>query len=136
MKKSAEDLQKEWPEGGGYRQYMERRADGTSWMVTEHAYSVSALLLGEFWRKSKRAMERGEPPPELPAGILIEPPGKKEPVVCVQRTETRFGVLKRDSDGRVFEYAENGMVYRVNSRGERIVDPSFRRKNPASPNEL
>jgi hypothetical protein len=80
-------------------------------------------------------MEQGEPPPELPPGILIEPTGKKEPVVCVQRTETRLGVLKRDLDGRVFEYAENGMVYRVDSRGERIVDQSFRKQNQASPNE-
>jgi hypothetical protein len=136
MKKSAEELQREWPEGGGYREYIQRRADGTSWRVREFALSVSALLLGEFWKESNRALERGEPPPELPPGSLMEPTGKKEPVVCVQRFETRLGVLKRGSDGRVFEYAEDGMVYGVDSRGERIIDPSFRRKDQASPSKM
>jgi hypothetical protein len=30
--------------------------------------------------------------------------------------------------GRVFEEDESGMVYAVDSHGERIVDPTFRRR--------
>jgi hypothetical protein len=43
-------------------------------------------------------------------------------------SERRLGVRWKEADGRVFESDESGMVYAVDSRGERIVDPTFRRR--------
>lgn len=50
------------------------------------------------------------------------------------RTETRLGVRWREADGRTFETSETGMVFAVDSRGERIIDPTFRRHR-RRPNE-
>jgi hypothetical protein len=54
--------------------------------------------------------------------------GRDEAVVCVSRSESRLGVRWKEADGRVFESDESGMVYAVDSRGERIIDRTFRRR--------
>ena len=108
----------------GYRQYIEKRADGSVWRVEEAAHNVHGLLLHHYFKAWKIAHDRGLP---LPA----PPPQAREDddkVVCIERTETRLGVRWKDTDGRVFESDESGMVYAVDSRGERIIDPTFRRR--------
>ena len=110
----------------GYRQYIEKRADGSVWRVEEHAYNVHGLLLQQYYKAWKIAHDRGlplPPPPPMP-----EEAGRDEVVICITRSERRLGGRWKEADGRVFEEDESGMVYAVDSRGERIVDPTFRRR--------
>jgi hypothetical protein len=108
----------------GYRQYIEKRADGSVWRVEEAAHNVHGLLLQHYFKAWKIAHDRGLPPPAAP------PQAREgdDKVVCIERTETRLGVRWKDTDGRVFKEDESGMVYAVDSRGERIIDPTFRRR--------
>ena len=108
----------------GYRQYTKKRADGSVWRVEEHAHNVFSLSMQKYYEAWKIADDRGLPPPEPPPPELRE---GDEKVVCIERTKTRLGVRWKEADGRVFESDESGMVYAVDSRGERIVDPKFRR---------
>ena len=110
----------------GYRQYIEKRADGSVWRVEEHAYNVHGLLLHKYYKAWKIANDRGLPlPPPPPA---CEEADRDDVIICVTRSERRLGIRWRDADGRVFEQDESGMVFAVDSRGERIVDPTFRRR--------
>ena len=109
----------------GYRQYIEKRADGSVWRIEEHAFNVHGLLLHEYYKAWKIAHDRGlplPPPPPMP-----EEAGRDEVVICVTRSERRLGGRWKGADGRVWEEDESGMVYAVDSRGERIIDPTFRR---------
>lgn len=112
----------------GYRQYIEKRADGSAWRVEEHAYNMHGLLLHEYFKASKIAHDRGVPLPAPPP--MPEEACRDEVVICVTRSERRLGVRWKEADGRVFESDESGMVYAVDSRGQRIVDPTFRRRRP------
>jgi hypothetical protein len=113
----------------GLRQYIEKRADGSVWRVEEHAYNVHGLLLHRYFRAWKIAHDRGLPLPSAPPQAHED----DDKVVCIERTETRLGVRWKEADGRVFESDESGMVYAVDSRGERIVDPTFRsRRRPGN----
>jgi hypothetical protein len=110
----------------GYRQYIEKRADGSVWRIEEHAFNVHGLLLHEYYKAWKIAHDRGlplPPPPPMP-----EEAGRDEVVICVTRSERRLGGRWKGADGRVWEEDESGMVYAVDSRGERIIDPTFRRR--------
>jgi hypothetical protein len=108
----------------GYRQYIEKRADGSVWRVEECAYNMQGLLLHQYYKAWKIAHDRGLPLPPVPPQAHED----DDKVVCIERTETRLGVRWKDADGRVFESDESGMVYAVDSRGERIIDPTFRRR--------
>ena len=114
----------------GYRQYIEKHADGSVWRVEEHAHNIFSLLMHKYYEIWKIADDRGlsppaPPPPEVRAG--------DDKVVCIERIETRLGVRWKEADGRVFESDESGMVYAVDSRGERVVDPRFRsRRRPTN----
>jgi hypothetical protein len=108
----------------GYCRYIEKRADGSAWQVEEHACSMHGLLLHKYFKASKIALDRGLPPPPLPPGLEQADTDK---IVCVMRSERRVGVRWKEADGRVFESDESGMVFAVDSKGERIVDPKFRR---------
>jgi hypothetical protein len=108
----------------GYRQYIEKRADGSVWRVEEAAYNVHGLLLHRYFKAWKIAHDRGLPLPAAPP----QPCEDNDKVICIERTKTRLGVRWKDTDGRVFESDESGMVYAVDSRGERIIDPTFRRR--------
>ena len=59
---------------------------------------------------------------------MPEEAGRDDVVICVTRSERRLGRRWKEADGRVFEDDESGMVYAVDSRGQRIVDPAFRRR--------
>ena len=110
----------------GYRQYIQKRADGSVGRVEETAYNVHGLLLHKYGKAWKIAHDRGltlPPPPPMP-----EEAGNDEVVICVTRSERRLGVRWKEADGRVFESDKSGMVYAVDSRGERIIDPRFRRR--------
>jgi hypothetical protein len=109
----------------GYRQYIEKRADGSVWRVEAHAYNVHGLLLDQYYKAWKIAHDRGLPLPPPPAS---EESGRDEIVIWVRRSERRLGGRWKEADGRVFEEDESGMVYAVDSHGERIVDPTFRRR--------
>jgi hypothetical protein len=110
----------------GYRQYIEKRADGSVWRVEEHAYNVRGLLLHQYYKAWKTADDRGLPlPPPPPA---CEQADRDDVVICVTRSERRLGRRWKEADGRVFEDDESGMVYAVDSWGERIVDPRFRKR--------
>jgi hypothetical protein len=108
----------------GYRQYIEKRADGSVWRVEEYAYNVQGLLLHQYYKTWKIAHDRGLPLPSPPP--VSE--GRDDVVICVTRSERRLGTRWKEADGRVFEDDESGMVYAVDSRGQRIVDPTFRRR--------
>ena len=108
----------------GYRQYIEKHADGSVWRVEEAAHNVHGLLLHHYFKAWKIAHDRGLPLPPAPPQARED----DDKVVCIERTETRLGVRWKDADGRVFESDESGMVYAVDSRGERIIDPTFRRR--------
>src|SRR5262249_44217000 len=110
-----------------YRQYIEKRADGSVWRVEEHAYNMCDLLLDHYCNAWEIAHDRGLPlpPPPPPPPQNCEGDDK---VVCIKRTETRVGVRSTGADGRTFETSETGMVYAVDSRGERIIDPTFRKR--------
>ena len=74
----------------GYRQYIQKRADGSVWRVEETAYNVHGLLLHKYGKAWKIAHDRGltlPPPPPMP-----EEAGKDEVVICVTRSERRLGV--------------------------------------------
>ena len=116
-------LIKNW-ERPGWRLWHERRSDGV-WEITESAESVSSLILREYNAAWKHAHDRGLPPPPPPP--VSEGAGRDESVIRVRRSERRLGGRWKEADGRVFEEDESGMVYAVDSRGERIVDPTFRR---------
>ena len=107
----------------GYRQYIEKHADGSVWRVEEAAHNVHGLLLHQYYKAWKIAHDRGLPLPPAPPQARED----DDKVVCIERTETRLGVRWKDADGRVFESDESGLVYAVDSRGERIIDPTFRR---------
>ena len=77
----------------------------------------------KYYEAWKIAEDRGLPPPAPPPP---EVRGGDEKVVCIERTKTRLGVRWKEADGRVFESDESGMVFAVDSRGERVVDPRFR----------
>ncbi|HJZ99594.1 MAG TPA: hypothetical protein VKE70_23950 [Candidatus Solibacter sp.] len=109
----------------GYRRYIEKRADGSMWQVEEHAHSVHGLLLHQYSKAWKIAHNNGLPLPPLPPEL--EEADTKD-VVCVTRCERRVGVRWKEADGRVFEQDENGMVFAVDSQGQRIIDPKFRRR--------
>lgn len=115
-------LIKNW-ERPGWRLWRERRSDGV-WEITESAESVSSLILREYNAAWKRAHDRLLPPPPPP---VSEGPGRDEVVIRVTRSERRVGGRWKEADGRVFEEDESGMVFAVDSNGERIVDPTFRR---------
>ena len=109
----------------GYRRYIEKRADGSMWQVEEHAHSVHGLLLHQYFKAWKIAHDNGLPLPPLPPEL--EEADTKD-VVCVTRCERRVGVRWKEADGRVFEQDENGMVFAVDSQGQRIINPGFRRR--------
>jgi hypothetical protein len=111
----------------GYRQYIERRADGSVWQVEEIAHNVHGLLLHQYYKAWKIAHDRGLPLPPPPPPVSDEA-SRDEVVICVTRSERRLGVRWKGADGMVFESDESGMVFAVDSRGERIVDPTFRRR--------
>jgi hypothetical protein len=111
----------------GYRQYIEKRADGSVWRVEEHAFNVHGLLLHQYFKAWKIAHDRGLPLPPPPPPMPDEA-GRDEVVICVTRSERRLGGRWKAADGRVFEEDESGMVFAVDSRGERIIDPKFRRR--------
>ena len=111
----------------GYRQYIEKRADGSVWQVEEHAYNMHGLLLHQYYKAWKIAHDSGLPLPPAPPPLL-ENARRDDIVICVMRSERRLGVRWKEADGRVFEKDESGMVDAVDSRGERIVDPTFRRR--------
>jgi hypothetical protein len=114
----------------GYRQYIEKRADGSVWRVEEHAHNVFSLLMHEYYEAWKIADDRGFPPPPSPPPEVREGDDK---VVCIERTKTRVGIRWKEADGSVFESDESGMVFGVDSRGERVVDPRFRsRRRPTN----
>src|SRR5262249_49797901 len=108
----------------GYRQHIEKRADGSMWRVEEHAYNVHGLLLHQYYKAWKIAHHRGLPLPPAPPQARED----DDEVVCIERTKTRLGVRWKEADGRVFESDESGMVYAVDSQGQRIIDPRFRRR--------
>jgi len=108
----------------GYRRYIERRAEGSVWRVEELAYNVHGLLLHQYFKAWKIAHDRGLPLPPAPP----QASENDDKVICIERTETRLGVRWKDADGRMFESDESGMVYAVDSRGERIIGPTFRRR--------
>ena len=108
----------------GYRQYIEKRADGSVWRVEERADNVHGLLLQQYYKAWKIAHDQGLPLPPVPPQSLEN----DNQVVCINRTETRLGVRWKEADGRTFETSETGMVFEVDSRGERIIDPTFRRR--------
>ena len=110
----------------GYRQYIEKRADGSVWQVEELAHNVHGLLLHQYYKAWKIAHDRGLPLPPAPPSVS-ENASRDDVVICVTRSERRLGVRWKEADGRVFESDESGMVFAVDSRGERIVDPTFRR---------
>src|SRR5262245_15562904 len=93
----------------GYRQYIEKRADGSVWRVEEHAYNVHGLLLHQYYKTWKIAHDRGLPLPPPPPPASEE--GHRDEVICVTRSECRLGVRWKEADGRVFESDESGMVY-------------------------
>jgi hypothetical protein len=109
----------------GYRQYIEKRADGSVWRVEEHACSMHGLLLHEYFKAWKIAHDRGLPLPALPPALEE---ADRDEVICVRRSERRVGIRWKEADGRVFESDESGMVFAVDLRGERIVAPRFRRR--------
>jgi hypothetical protein len=109
----------------GYRQYIEKRADGSVWRIEEHAHSMHGLLLHEYFKTWKIAHDRGLPLPSLPPGLEE---ADTDEVICVTRFECRVGVRWKEADGRVFESDESGMVFAVDSQGQRIIDPTFRRR--------
>jgi hypothetical protein len=84
---------------------------------------LSSLILREYNAAWKHAHDRGLPPPPPPVSERT----RDEVVIRVTRSERRIGGRWKDADGRVFEEDESGMVYAFDSRGERIVDPTFRR---------
>src|SRR5262245_29924185 len=106
----------------GYRQYVEKRADGSAWRVEECAHNMRGLLLHQYYKAWKIAHDRGlplpPPPPPMP-----EEAGRDDVVICVIRSERRLGSRWKEADGRVFEDDESGMVYAVDSQGQRIIDP-------------
>jgi len=114
----------------GYRQYIKKLADGSVWRVEECAYNVHGLLLHQYYKTWKIAYDRGLPLPTPPPAS--EGLGRDDVVVCVERSERRLGVRWKEADGRVFESDESGMVYAVDSRGECIIDPRFRRRRPTN----
>jgi hypothetical protein len=87
---------------------------------------VRGLLLHQYYKAWKIAHDRGLPLPPPPPPVSDEA-SRDEVVICVTRSERRLGVRWKEADGRVFESDESGMVFAVDSRGERIVDPTFRR---------
>jgi hypothetical protein len=111
----------------GYRQHIQKRADGSVWRIEETAYNVHGLLLHQYYKAWKIAHDRGLPlpPPPPPAS---EETNRDEVVICVTLSERRLGVRWKEADGRVFESDESGMVYAVDSQGQRIIDPRFRRR--------
>jgi len=111
----------------GYRQYIEKRADGSVWQVEEHAHNLHGFLLHQYFKAWKIAHDRGLPLPGPPPPVSDEA-SRDEVVICVMRTERRLGVRWKEADERVFESDESGMVYAVDSRGGRIIDPTFRRR--------
>jgi hypothetical protein len=111
----------------GYRQYIEKRADGSVWRVEEHAYNVHGLLLHQYNEAWKIAHDRGLPLPPPPPPVSDEA-SRDEVVICVRRSERRLGGRFKTADGRVFEESETGMVYAVDSQGQRIIGPTFRRR--------
>src|SRR5678816_279212 len=90
----------------GYRNYIEKRADGSVWRVEEHAHNVFSLLMHKYYEAWKIADDRGFPLPSPPP----EDREGEDKVVCVERTETRRGLRWKEADGRVFESYESGMV--------------------------
>jgi hypothetical protein len=118
---------KAW-EQAGWRRWHEKREDGSTWEVTEHAKTADCVLLGEYFRAARLAMERGEPSPSVPPLSEVVGPGE---VVCVERTERRVGGFWQESDGQIYWESESGMVYGCDANGRPIVDPSFRNKDPA-----
>ena len=67
----------------GYRQYIEKRADGSVWRVEERADNVHGLLMHQYYKAWKIAHDRGLPlPPVPPQGLEND-----NQVVCINRTE-------------------------------------------------
>jgi len=117
----------------GYRQYIEKRADGSVWRIEECAHNLHGFLLQQYFNAWKIAHDRGLPLPPPPPSSFDDA-GRDDVVICITRSERRLGVRWKEADGRVFEQDESGMVFAVDSKGERIVDPTFRRRR-RPPNE-
>ena len=111
----------------GYRQYIEKRADGSVWRVEKHAHNLHGFLLHQYFNACKIARDHGLPLPPAPPSTS-EDAARDEVVICVTRSERRLGGRWKDANGNVFEEDESGMVFAVDSRGERIIDPTFRRR--------
>ena len=111
----------------GYRQFIDKRADGSVWRVEEAAHNVHGLLLHHYFKAWKIAHDRGLPLPPPPPPVSEEA-SRNEFVICVTRSERRLGGRWKDANGNVFEEDESGMVFAIDSRGERIIDPTFRRR--------
>jgi hypothetical protein len=73
----------------GYRQYIEKRADGSVWQIQELAENLHGFLLHQYFKASKIAHDRGLPPPPLPPDL--EEADTNE-IICVTRSERRVGV--------------------------------------------
>lgn len=127
MRKVSNTSDEAW-ERPGWHRWIEKRADGSTWQITENAMSAECVLLHEYFRASRIAMERGEEPPGVPPLTGVT----GDEVVCVERTEERLGVHSRGSDGRISWHSESGMVYACDANGRPIVDPHFKNHDPTA----
>jgi|SRR5215471_11540667 len=116
----------------GYCRYVEKRADGSAWQIEEHAQSMLCLLLDEYYAAWKVADDRGLPLPLVPPGIEE---ADTDEIICITRSERRVGIRWKEADGKVFESDESGMVFAVDSEGQRVVDWTFRRRRQRPANK-
>ena len=71
---------------------VERRADGTLWMVQEVALTLKGVLWEKYNEAASRAIADGRPLPEPPRDEngVIDPCVLGEPVVCITHREYRL----------------------------------------------
>ena len=101
----------------GWRQYIEKRADGRCGKSRSLQKACTSSCCTNISQHPRPRM--------IADSTLPHPPGLDEAdtkeIVCVTRSESQVGVRWKGADGRVFESDETGMVYGVDSNGERIM---------------